>query len=290
MAHPRILMTALLALSLSVAGCAGIQTTEAPIAPGSQEGAINFFENEHGNLTIRIVDNRPYAAQSIYEAETYNALLFQLTNTTKLKAPMRKAVANTGRSYSMAFSNLPSDSQARYALSVGAFRNVINQTDVADPAFESLDQKVGEGISANFTLNPGENKTVTITVNAVGDMIFSSTSFHLDYGTPSFLSAATDITMRVYNLNSTKNPGAEEIRTYFKDAGGQLVADTTVTAPLPATGDGSVTLKVPTVAAAQNFTVVTDLASGSTVLSRRMRTVTVEPGASVNLNTNGGEF
>jgi len=291
MAQSRLLTTAFLALSLSVAGCAGIQTTEAPIAKDAQDGAIGYFESERASLTIHVIDERPYATQSIHFADDFNGLLFRLTNEAKLKTPMLKAVAKDGNTYSLAFTNLPSDAQARYALTVGAYRNVTTPTDASDSAFTLLDNKVAEGFSANFSLEPGANKSLTITMNAVGDVSFTSNQFWIDSTTPFFLSGATDIVLSSLRVNSPANPEAEELRAYFKDASGNLVADTTATASIPAIGNATVSLKVPTVSgASQNFSLVTDLATGSdTVLSRRTRTVTVEPAASINLDIGGGE-
>lgn len=292
MAQNRLLTTALLALSLSVAGCAGIQTTEAPVAPGAQDNAIGFFESERASLTIHVVDERPYATQAISNADDFNGVVFRLTNSAKLKSPMVKAVAKAGNTYTLLFTNLPSDSEARYALTVGAYRNVEAPTDASDAAYSLLDNKVAEGFSANFSLAPGDTKSLTITMNTVGALSFASTDFWIDATTPTFLSGASDIVMTSTRVNQAANPDAGELQTYFKDASGSVVPNTAATASIPASGHATVTLKVPTVTgSAKNFSVVTDLATGSnTVLSRRTRVVTVEPGASLNLNIGGGEY
>lgn len=290
MAQPRLHVASLLAFTLSLAGCAGLQTTEIPLSQGANGAPVNFFESEQGSVTIRIVDQRPYAVQYLGDADSaYNALLFRLTNTSKLKAPMLKSVAKSGSTYNLVFDKLPSDSQARYSLVVGLFRNVSTVTDSQDAAFSVLDNKVGEGKSANFTLAPGESKSLTIVINAVGQLYFDSATYVIDSTMPTFLSAASGIVMSANGVTKTRNPEADVLRAYFVNAQGQTVSESTASIPLHSSA--TVSLEVPSVTtAAENYTVFAELASGSTVLSRRSREVTVEPPASVGVDPRDGEF
>jgi len=291
--HRNLAGSLLAASVLATAGCAAT-TLSGPLGLGdarADRGPVSYFSGANGTsgLTIKIVDQRPgRGVQSIVHADTYNGVLFKLTNTAKLKASKLAAVASQGGAYSMVFTNLPSDSAANYSLVAGLYRNVTTPTDTADGAYSNLDAKVGEGASANFSLTPGENKSVTITINAVGALSFDSATYVLDATMPTFLSGDTSITMTSQDLRGDTNPLGAELKAYFVNAASQAV--TVATASVPASSNATVSLNVPaaTGTSAVNYWVYAELASGSTVLSRRSRVVTVEPTASVNVDPRGG--
>ncbi len=284
-----------LVLATSILVTAGCATTLAggalwPSDHRADRGPIGYFPEANGtsSLTIKIVDQRSrLGIQSIDHADTYNGVLFKLANSAKLKAPQLAAVSSQGGAYNMVFSSLPSDSAANYSLVAGLYRNVGTPADSADSAYSDLDAKVGEGASENFSLNPGENKSVTITINAVGQLSFDSTTYVLDSVMPTFLSGDTTITMTSQDLRGDKNPMGAELKAYFVDAASQTVA--VATASIPPSSDAAITLNVPTVTgtAGSNYWVFAELATGSTVLSRRSRVVTVEPTASINVDPRG---
>ncbi|MNX60257.1 hypothetical protein D3C86_911590 [compost metagenome] len=297
MIQHRYLAGTLLAASLLVsAGCAATTAGDLwPGASGSDRGPVSYFSGAHGtaSLTIKVVDQRANrGVQSLGEADQYNGVLFKLTNTAKLKAPMVAAVGKQGGTYGMVFTKLPSDGAANYSLVAGLYRNVGTPTDPSDTAYATLGAKVGEGVSANFTLEPGQNKAITITINAVGELTFDSTTYVLHPTMPTFLSGDTSLTMTSLGLSGANTPLGAELKTYFVDTASHSVPGTEATASLPAHQDATVSLKVPTVTglSAANYWVYTELSSGSTILSTRMRAVTVEPTASINVDPSGGNL
>ncbi len=279
---------ALLLPSLLATSCA-IGHRDLPMMPATTKGGpVSYHDGIEGRarITIQVVDMRVNrAVQTLDQADDYQGLLFKLSNTTKLKATQVKAIAKGGSStYNLVFDNLPVDATANYSLVAGLFRGLTDAASSADPGYSVLANKVGEGASANFSLTPGENKLISITINAVGAMSFTSSRFVLDEVSPVLTSGDSTLVMTVNDLTTANNPEALTLQTSVVDADGATksvdVTDigsthATASVPVPTLGAGITTA---------NFTIVADLLKGSHLLSRRTRSVTVSATASVNVD------
>ncbi|GEM_PF-6748174 len=277
-------LPARLALSLSLSATVTVTACMGPhgrgllgMSPLGTDGRpVGFFSQTQGtsSLTVRIVDERK--VQAIADADAYDGVLIQLHNATRLKNDLVAAAAKQGGSYAGVFSKLPSDNGGHYLLTVGLYRNVAQPSSPSDPAYADAQNKTGEG-SATFSLDPGENKTVVVTINAVGELTLTSDSLPLD--PTSLTSGQTGVTLDT-KVNALKDPEADAVKVYVVD--GSSVVQSTVTllkAQWPAS-PGTVTtlLTVPTLADEvpnAGYTLVVELFKGETLLSRRSQAITV---------------
>jgi|GEM_PF-3556158 len=271
------------ALAMSAAlivGCMAPQTS--PVATTSPKGGVvGFFDqlNGRGAITIRLIDNRR-STQAFADAADFNAVRFELRNSSKLKAPRIKGVLAGGGTYGTVFTDLPSDTQERYTLTAGLFSGVTSPTNSEAPEYSNLDRKVGEGASVAFAIEPGESKTITLVINAVGDFSFDSGNTVINAATPTFV--ASDNTAEAQmELSTLTNPGVTNL--WYSVVGTDGATASTATklpsAWLAPPAMNSLPFVVPSVPG--NYNLVVDMMAGANVLSRRSRQFTVEAPASV---------
>jgi|GEM_PF-1799546 len=277
MRYFHVLFTILMAAALLLGGC---MTPLEPLVPKAdpQPGPIGFFaeEREMGAIAVRLVDAR-VATQALGSADpTYTAVRFELQNAAKLKSSRVVGVAKQpGGVYAAVFTGLPSDAQARYTLKASLHKGVATPTNLLDAGYANSDNKVGEGTSASFSVTPGDAKSVTLTINALGPITlasnvagFSDASavFELGDGTARFSTP----------LSAISNPGATHLTYAFYPpgltSGGPIGPVFTVPAGAWA-GTVSQSLSLP--AALGTYNLVVDMIGGSTLLSRRVRQVAV---------------
>lgn len=285
--------TVLLASSLAVsAGCALPHLTPQATGKAGYRGPVGLFATIDGSarVSIRVIDDRPKrAVQDLADADDYDAVLFKLTNSSKLKNTLTSAVKPTNGVYQAAFEKLPSDTGTNYVLTAGLFRDVVGENDETvdktSTAFSEVDNKVGEGASTAFSLAPGESKQITIHINAVGDLSFESSFSVLDEATPVFRSGDDSITLDT-EIVASENPEATGFAIHIVDMNGATASSEVVArANWPATDSATVSLDVPTLESGTSsaYKIIVDLLKNSTVLSRRQRIVTVEANASVGV-------
>lgn len=279
------LSTLILSLAASVVmlapGCMAPQPTQIPTA-APKHGAITFFDQANGMaaLDIRLVDNRR-SIQAFADADTFNGVLFEVRNSTKLKAPRRAAVGAAAGSYGTVFTNLPSDPATNYTLTAGLFRSVTTPTSTSDPAYASLNHKVGEGGSLAFSLEPGERKTITLVINAVGAIDLDSSDTVIDSAVPTFL--ANDATaVGLTQLSAETNPDATELKYYVVGLD-EATASTGTLLPADWEESGETELGFTAPGTAGNYKLVVDMLAGTNVVSRRSRLFTVELPATVDV-------
>lgn len=258
----------------------------------SNRGQVGLFSTIDGTarVSIRVVDDRPKrSVQDLADADGYDAVLFKLTNSTKLKQTLTTSAQPQDGVYEAAFEKLPSDSTANYTLTAGLFRDMSDDKDQVvdknDPLFSDVDHKVGEGASAAFSLNPGESKQITIHINAVGAMTFESSFSVLDSATPVFRSDDDSITLDTEIVKS-ENPEATSFAVHVVDMNGATASSEVFQRDdWPATDSATVSLDVPALESGTSsaYKIIVDLLKDSTVLSRRQRLVTVEANASVGV-------
>lgn len=254
-------------------GCMALAGCTAPQGEPKTSNELSFFERAEGRgaVTVRLVDEaETRRTQDVADADAFNGALVQLSNPTKLRQPYTIATAASTGSFQVAFKNVPSDAGNNYSLRVSLFRNVTQPASLTDPGYVDLANKVGEGISAGFSVAPGSNTTATVKINAVGSGDFYSGQQILNQNAPVFSPAATaQVDTRI---NAIKAPLATLLNLYVMDAA-RVSTFSTVTVPKgdwpanPLTASVSFTVPLAT----GNYAVCIDAASGSQLLSRRYR-------------------
>lgn len=278
---------------LLLAGCTAPQLTHRLLDAPKATGPVNMFAKAGGAgaLSIRIIDERSRKVQSFADADSFNGVFFKLSNSVKLKTSLSVARGSQGAgspTYSAVFPAIPADPGANYTLSVGLFRNIASPSETVDSGYNLLANKVGEGASNSISINPGENKSITIKINAVGDFIIDSPVININHATPVLLSGDSAIVNTL--VNSANNPGTDKVSVYLTDLSDTLVSGATISVnniASPSTVQPTITL--PYVASTQNYRLVVEnsqnTASGSYLLSRRTRNVTIEATASIGTIT-----
>lgn len=275
---------------LMLAGCTAPQVTQRLLEAPRPSGQLNLFGQAGGvgALSIRIVDQRPRKTQSFADADAFNGVFFRLSNTVKLKSSLQVATGSQpvgNPTYSALFPSIPADPGGNYTLTVGLFRNIASPSVATDGGYSDILNKVGEGASTSIVINPGENKNIAIIINAVGDFTIDSPTININPATPFLMSGDQAIVDTKVNL--TNNPGTDRVSVFLTDLSDTLVPGASVSVNNIA-GTGSVVvngLPLPYVATTGAFKLVVEnarnSASGSYVLSRRSRNVTIEATASI---------
>jgi hypothetical protein len=270
---------------LGTVGCEAPRLNLPPNASGS--GKVSFFDSEstRASVSIRLIDKRQ-TTQALSDADAYNGVLFEIRNDSRFKSSQRVAKASSLGSYEVVFDDLPSDSTARYTVTAGFFRGVSAPTSLSDPAYANLDRKVAEGTSDGFSLAPGEQKTLTIVINAVGTLSFTSTSTTVDPAAPSFTPGDTTAA-GLLALSPAKNPLATGVTYAVKQTNGTTVSTGSVPVAQWATWPTQTRLPftAPTTEATYSF--VVDMVNGVTVLSRRSRDFVVKAPTVTTLTITG---
>jgi hypothetical protein len=283
-----------LSSALITVGCAVPQTAQvATTAPG---GAIGFFDqvNGLGAVDIRVIDKR-MSTQAYADVAPFHKVKFEIRNATKLKAARQSEdleKSSTGV-YSQAFTRLPSDTDANYELSAALYGSLFSVATLPIPDF-----KVGEGVSAKFSLQPGERKTITVVINAVGEFEFESddtevNSYSID---PTFVAGDTTAKALI-SLDGEKNPLARSVKYgvgRFVD--GELQGFTSNEALTIAKQDWNTSgptamafelPELPDPAESETFFLLVGMFDeNENMLSIRSRQFVVEPGASVDVDVN----
>lgn len=269
-----------LTLAVSAALIGGCEASQAPqVSTTAPKGeAVGFFSQVKGSaaITIRLLDNRR-STQAFADAADFDAVRFELRNPSKLKAPRVQGVAAAGGTYGSVFAGLPSDDQARYTLSAELVSGVADAGDTNDPAYSDPDRKVGEGISAPFTLEPGTHRTITLVINAIGEIGFGSDDSGFDEADPAF--KMLDATARgLVEVSALANPEATDLRYVILDGNGATVS-TAVTLPQASWLEPPAKTPLPFTVPnhAGTFRFVLDLLAEGRVLSRRSRPFSAEP-------------
>ncbi|MNK83927.1 hypothetical protein D3C87_1037640 [compost metagenome] len=183
-------------------------------------------------------------------------------------------VSATGGTYGTVFTNLPSDTQERYTLTAGLFSGIFTPGELADSGYSNLDQKVGEGVSAAFSIAPGENKTITLVINAVGEMTFASTATTIDNANPTFTAGDTTAKGQIA-LSAAMNPSATALKYYVLNAANATQSVATLTSSEWASPPAKTSLPFTAPSTAGTYRLVADLVKGDEILSRRIRPFTV---------------
>ena len=279
---------------LLLGGCIHPAGVSVPSVSPSSVGAVTLFDHPdgEGSLAIRILDRRPLKTQSLSQATDFDGVYFSLSDPAELK---QTEIAASGKSadntYSAIFTNLPSDTSGGYTLTVGLFRNVTNPSLAIDPAYSTLDDKVGEGASSSIAIAPGSSVLVNIVINAVGNFSLDHPLYWINPTTPTYESGDPDGGIIDTGVNHTADPGIASMSVYALDSASQS-ANLPVSIPyasIPATPSTATTsFGIPVLPAGQTSAfyslVVEAFDSNNQLLSRRSRIFTVEEPGTIGAN------
>lgn len=274
---------------LLLAGCTAPQLTHRLLDAPKTSGPLTLFGQSGGSgaLSIRIVDQRPRKVQSFADADVFNGVFFRLSNSVKLKANLETATGSQGAgnpTYTAVFPAIPADTGGNYALSVGLFRSIATPSDKTDPGYFNALNKVGEGASTSIVINPGESKSLSIVINAVGDFLVDSPTILVNSASPVLMSG--DQAIVDTKVNYANNPGTNLVNVFLTDLAdvpipGSSASFNNLASPSTVVCGG---LPLPYVPSTSNYKLVVEnlnTASGSYLLSRRSRVVTIEATASI---------
>lgn len=282
-----------LCAALAMVGCATPQPASvATTAPG---GMIGFFDQVNGMaaVDIRVLDKR-MGTQAFADAPAFHKVKFEIRNAAKLKAARQSDDLTPSQNgvYSQAFTRLPSDTNENYEISAALFGYPFAVSSVAP-----MELKVAEGVSQRFSLQPGERKTITIVINAVGEFAFESdetevNSYSID---PTFVAGDTSAKALI-TLDSTKNPLAQSVRYgVARMVNGQFEGVTPDFQTIDkqdwnAQGPTVIPFELPDLqdsAQSETFSMFIGMFDAdNNLLSLRARQFVVEPGAEVGIDVN----
>jgi hypothetical protein len=296
------ILSLVLSTVLVTVGCMAPQVTHVPsLAPNGEQGTVGYFEQLTGTaaIAVRLIDKRQTVQGFADAAGQFNGVRFELSNPDKLKVARREALGATGGAYGTVFSGLPSDEGGGYVLTAELYRNVTTPTSLDDSAYANLDNKVGEGHSAAFSLEPGKARTVTLVINAVGTIGFSSSNSVVDPVNPTF-DAGDATAAGLLSLSKASNPDATAVTYKVVTGIGSTVASGSLASDAWATLPTQTRLPF-TAPAAGNYRLVVELVNGARVLSRRSQAFAVKAPVSLvttvtvaggypNLTVNGQPF
>lgn len=250
-------------------------------------GEVSFFEHADGAgaVSIHVIDQRPRKVQDLADADpSYNGVLFRLSNPHKLTSARVLALPANGNVYAAAFTGVPSDSGANYFLTVGLYRNIQSPQLASDPGYSELSNKAGEGGSVGFLVTPGQTTTVTVKINAVGDLELDSLSTVIDHANPVFVAGDPDAFVDT-NVTALKSPLAQALNLYvLGNSGTATVSTKTLSRDVWPSSPQTATLSFPVPAQFGNYQLCVEESSGSAVLSRRYKVFSVEEPATVSVS------
>ncbi len=225
--YPRLLPAGAMLVALGSVACdADVSRNRvATVKAGSEHHAIQLFADQAGTGRISIgwSDRRKdeRTVQAYADADAFTSVVFTLSNVARFRQARARAflVQDTpGKTLMDAFSGLPSDPNLNYVLSAILFRNVATDS-LAAPAYGERDNVVGVGISAAFSLAPGENRRVPILIHAVPPLaVDTDSNYQVNRLVPTLVEhdphAYAEMIFREFD-----NPLADRIRIRFLENG-----------------------------------------------------------------------
>ena len=192
---------------------------------GADQPAIQLFADQAGTGRISIAwsDRRKdeRTVQAFADADSFSSVVFTLSNAARFRQARARAFlvqTTPGNTQLDAFSGLPSDPNPNYVLSAILFRNVATDS-LSVPAYAERDNVVGVGLSAAFSLAPGENRRVPILIHAVPPLAVDTDS---NYKVNRLVPTLVENDPHAYAemiLRELDNPLADRIRIRFLENG-----------------------------------------------------------------------
>ena len=204
MQHWLVKLSALAGTVLMIAGCTNpaLQSER----PGTvRPGSVSLFPNPSGlgSLSMRVIDERKsYGVQAVADVEVFDRVRISLSSSRVLIAPRTTELpghVEQWEYHSPILTNLPPSND--YRLMVALIDN---------------GKVVGQGAVHQIAVEPGVNRPVTVYINAMGEISFSSDEFHIpkDDWYPQVL-AGSAVTMTAF-FPWNGNVDDESVVTYFK--------------------------------------------------------------------------
>jgi hypothetical protein len=186
---------------------------------------LRLFSDQAGTARIDIgwSDRRQEAraVQAFSDAASFSAVVFTLSNAARFRQARARAFLlgdMAGATVADAFTSLPSDPVANYVLSAILFRGVATDSLTA-AEYQNRDNIVGVGVSAAFSLAPGENRRVPILIHAVPPLAVDTRS---NYVVDRLVPTLVEGDPRAYAelmLREQDNPLADRLRIRFFENG-----------------------------------------------------------------------
>lgn len=291
--------------ALLLIGCTAnmVSTTK----PSQTAGPINLFGNSHGygSIVMRVVDERKgYGVQALADADSFDEVHIRLGGS-KIPTRFASMSANPTQIYlSDKLGMLPPASDYNLVVSL-ASHSVLLRGPVL----------VGQGASESIDLVPGATKSVTIYINAVGDVKLLSNDYYVFnnspevstdnriFGFPEIL-ARSVVTAKATFSSDPAIPPSQRIH-YFRmqlndpagavmpDADGVALSSASATSSIDASGTGYRPFKVPAISANEALGYLTIYginydASNSVerVISTKTRGILMLKGATLSVDLN----
>ncbi|MBO9539857.1 hypothetical protein J7643_04595 [bacterium] len=264
-----------LALML-LAGCTG-GIASAPKSP--TDFPLFTTADGYASLNVSLIDLRQ-TIQKIGDVDDADRVEFTLTSVANLTAP-KKATASITLPLPVGASNQPvSGITAFTGLRPGS--DYVLRADLYKSTY-TANQLRAQGVSDPITLLAGENKTVPVKINSIGDVLFTASTFGNRVDTLDVVSGDT-VTINT-NVRASENPLLKSVEVYFiGTAPGNTSNLGSTTIQVPA-GSTPTTLNwtVPTIngTADSGWIYVLGKDASNAVISRKMKVLTVSKGASI---------
>lgn len=196
-----------------LAGCAAGVSQTGPQA--ADNGPLKLFANAngYGNITMRVIDMRKgRSTQAVADADKWDKVDVRI-NSLKLRQPRVATM-----SYELGVGPFSSLGQLNYSVPKMAQLPPANDYTVL-VTLATGSATVGQGSSSSIMVQAGETKTVTIYINAVGQMTFFSTDYFTATGSVGVASSSFGFPELVENTGV-------DLQTAFPNATGSAPEQT----------------------------------------------------------------
>ncbi|MNX78010.1 hypothetical protein D3C86_1095780 [compost metagenome] len=259
-----------------LAGCTG-GIASAPKTPA--DFPLFTTADGYASLNVSLVDLRQ-TIQKIGDVDDADRVEFTLTSAANLTAP-KKATASITLPIPPFATNQPVTGITAFTgLRPGS--DYVLRADLYKSSY-TANQLRAQGISDVITLAAGENKTVPVKVNSIGDVLLAASAFGNKFDTMDVVSGDT-LTVNT-NVRASENPLIKSVEVYFIGTGlGNTTNLGTTTAQVPA-GSTPTTLNwtVPVINGNSDngWLYVLGKDASNNTITRKVKALTVSKGASI---------
>jgi hypothetical protein len=258
-----------------LAGCTG-GIANAPRTPA--EFPLFTTNDGYSSLNVSLIDVRK-TIQTVTDLEDADRVEFTLTSATNLMSP-KKATASISLP-------LPGGANSQPISGITAFTGLrpgndyVLRADIYKTSYTAVNLRA-QGISDLITLNAGENKTVSVKINAIGKVQLTTSAFGNKVDTMEVVSGDT-VTVNTL-VKADENPLLKTVEVYFFGTNANATKLGAVTTSVPAgSAPAMVTWPVPAISGNSDTGLLYVLGydASNTVIARKTRVMTVSKGASI---------
>ncbi|HEY9900472.1 MAG TPA: hypothetical protein V6D00_14950 [Pantanalinema sp.] len=263
-----------LALLLLVGCTSGVAS--APKTPA--EFPLFTTTDGYASLNVSLVDMRQ-AIQTVTDLEDADRVEFTLTSAANLTAP-KKATASIALP-------LPGGATSQPVSGLTAFTGLrpgsdyVLRADIYKTSYTANNLRA-QGVSDVITLAAGENKTVPVKINAIGNVQLTASTFGNKFDTMEVVSGDT-VTVNTL-VKASENPLLKSVEVYFFGTNLNATKLGSVVVPVPAgTTPTTLSWQVPAITGNSDSGLLYVLGydASNNVIARKSRVMTVSKGASI---------